>query len=100
MSGLAMAITASAVAAAVHKANHQQPEARPDMLTPLQTVIAAELRKNQPRHHGSKLGYHMAITAVANALSVLDPQLDRKAFIEAASPPDIKARQLPLQVTV
>lgn len=47
--------------------------------------IAAALKQRQPTQHGAKLGYHLAITAVANGLQQINPKFDRARFIEAAS---------------
>ena len=49
--------------------------------------IAANLRERQPTQQGAKLGYHLAITAVANALVEINPRFDRQCFIEACCAP-------------
>jgi hypothetical protein len=49
--------------------------------------IAANLRKSQPTHPSAKLGYHLAVTAVANALQELEPRtFDRARFVAACVP--------------
>jgi hypothetical protein len=48
-------------------------------------TIAAELRAAQPTNPGSKLGYHLAITAVATGLQQINAKFDRRRFIAACT---------------
>jgi hypothetical protein len=55
-------------------------------------TIAAELRAAQPANQGAKLGYHLAITAVATGLQQINPKFDRRRFIEACTTDDVPLR--------
>jgi hypothetical protein len=55
-------------------------------------TIAAELRAAQPTNQGAKLGYHLAITAVATGLQQINPKFDRRRFIEACTTDDVPLR--------
>lgn len=47
--------------------------------------IADHLRERQPTNPGAKLGYHLAITAVASALEEINPRFDRQRFVIACT---------------
>lgn len=58
-------------------------------------LIAAELRRMQPVNPGSKLGYHLACTAMANALAQINPRFDRGRFMAAVAP--VRGEQFQLE---
>lgn len=56
--------------------------------------IAGHLLRRQPTNASTKLGYHLAITAVANALVEINPRFDRLRFMAAATGGEFEAAEL------
>lgn len=62
-------------------------------------ILAAALRAGQPKHNSSKLGYHLAISAVANGLAQINPKFDRDRFVRACcAPGEVAPTQRQLQL--